>query len=269
MWICNISKLPWTQIEPYISKLTRLIPPVSQLRTISLCGGRVFSLSILWEVWWRAQPGTSLSQHPTPTLPSLQGLKWYFSNGVWTAPSHTVHQSLQTHCNRDTLVEGDFILIAEMLLGKLVNKSRVNATTCLSLWHVVNKYMNNSLHRRAFCSQGHSVWFDWDDCWTDNADKIEALVFLSTWGHEQIWWLLVYEGTISKTVIDISYDSAKLHIVLEAEKRVKETLFWTGGWNQNMLKLLYWECKKLSRLTAVNSYVFPISSGVKSKAMNT
>lgn len=206
-------------------------------------------------MWWKAQPGTSLSQYPTPTLPSLQGLKWYFSNGVWTAPSHTIHPSLQTHCNRDTLVEGDFILIAEMLLGTWVHKSRVNA---FSLWHVVNKHMNNSLHRRPLSSQGHSVWLDWDDCWTDNADKIEALVFLSTRGHEQIWWLLVYEGTISMTVIDISYDSAKLHIASGAEKRVKETLFWTGCWDQNMLKLLYWECEKLALATAVNSNVFPI-----------
>ena len=78
-------------------------PPLcSQLWVINLCGGRVFSLSILWGVWWRAQLGTSLSRYPTSTLPSLQGLKWYYSNGVWTAASHTKHPSLQTHCNQDT-----------------------------------------------------------------------------------------------------------------------------------------------------------------------
>lgn len=44
----------------------------------------------------------------------------------------------------------------------------------------------------------------WDDGWTDKADKIEVLVFLSTLGHEQIWWLLVFKGAIS-------YDRAKLH----------------------------------------------------------
>lgn len=45
---------------------------------------------------------------------------------------------------------------------------------------------------------------DWNDCWTDKADKIEVLVFLSTLGNQQIWWLLVFEGTIS-------YNRAKLH----------------------------------------------------------
>lgn len=34
--------------------------------------------------------------------------------------------------------------------------------------------------------------------------------------------MLVYEGAISNTVMDISYDSAKLHIAREAERRAKE-----------------------------------------------
>lgn len=188
---------------------------------------------------------------------------------MWELPLSTTCIHHHRHHIPDTLVLGDFILIAELLLGSRVNKTRVNATAPLFLVALVNICMNYSLHRGVFCSQGHSVWLDWDDCWTDYADPTEALVFLSTWRHEQIWWLLVYEGTISYTVIDISYDSAKLHIAQEAEKRVKETLVWTGGWIQNMLKLLYWECEKLGLATTVNSYVFPIFSGVKSKAMNT
>ena len=51
--------------------------------------------------------------------------------------------------------------------------------------------------------------------------------------------MLVYEGTISETVIDISYDSAKLHVAVESEERMKETLVSTRGWDQIMLKLLY------------------------------
>jgi len=174
----------------------------------------------------------------------------------------------RTHSNHDTLVKGDLILIAKRLYGRWVNKSKVNTTACLFLGHLVNKRMNDILQERTFCSQGHSVWLDWDDCWTDNADKIEALVFLSTWWHGQIWWLLVHEGTLGKTVIDISYDSAKLHIAQEAEQRVKQTLVCTGVWDQNILRL-YWECETLALATAVNSYIFTIFSGVKNKAMNT
>lgn len=56
---------------------------------------------------------------------------------------------------------------------------------------------------------------DWNDCWTDNADKIEVLVFLSTLGHEQIWWLLVFEGTIS-------YGRVKLHTAQEVVEERKQ-----------------------------------------------
>lgn len=125
--------------------------------------------------------------------------------------------------------------------------------------------MNYSLHWGAFCSQGRSVWLDWDDCWTDNADKIEALVFLSTWGHEQIWWLLVYEGTIRETVRDISYDSAKLHIAQEAQRRGIETLLgqeaeiWTHSSRRSENKRsLPWQQQSI-----VMYFLFPLEWRVK------
>lgn len=69
--------------------------------------------------------------------------------------------------------------------------------------------------------------------------------------------------------MDISYDGAILHVAQETDKREKETLVWTGGSDKNMLVVLSWECEKLALVTSVNSNVFPVFSGKKSKPMNT
>lgn len=209
-------------------------------------------------MWLRAQPGTSVRQYPTSPLPSLQGPKWYVSDSVWTAASHSIHPSLQTHCERDTLSWRWFKFNCRCLEGGLT-KVRWTPQHAFSLRHVINKHMNNSLHQRVFCSQGHSVWLDWNDCWTDKADKIEALVFLSTLGHEQIWWLLVYEGTISKTVIDISYDIWKLHIAQGALKWEKKTHFLDRGlrWKYvEVVLLILWEACLGNRKSIVMYFPF-------------
>ena len=75
--------------------------------------------------------------------------------------------------------------------------------------------------------------------------------------------------TVSKTVIDISYDSAKITHNRDSREVSERDICLDTGWNQNTLKLLYWEAEKLAPAAAVNSYIFPISSVVKSKAMNT
>ena len=77
--------------------------------------------------------------------------------------------------------------------------------------------------------------------------------------------MLVYEGTIGKTVIDIRFDSSKLPVALEAEKQVKETLV-----SDILLKTEHAEVV-ISREAnpQLRQSIFPISSRVESKAINT
>lgn len=144
--------------------------------------------------------------------------------------------SLRKHGRKERLAEGDLALIAESALRKDSQKQVFFQT------HGKHK---SRIMAGLFCGQGQSVWRN--DCWTDKADKIEVLVFLSTSGREQIWWLLVYKGAINNTVI--SYDRAKLHTAPEAAEWKKRAFL---DWWNTLTSPLLWCGERLAVLIAVN-----------------
>lgn len=107
--------------------LTRLISAGSQQRPISLLRGRVFSLSILWRVWWRARLGTSLTAQPAHLCPLSR--VWSDTPAATSEQSHSIPLIHHLrHSDADTFIWGEFILIQKMLLLGWLNKSGVNTT---------------------------------------------------------------------------------------------------------------------------------------------